>query len=75
MDYQVKSVVVAFEGNGDTVKKVEVAILDDLISESTEYFTITIEPLVGDVTFPINEAVVGITDNDGQCRPACITYT
>ena len=64
-DYKVKSEVVAFDGNGATIQKVVVTILDDLLSETTEYFTITIEPLVGDVAYPINEAVIGIEDNDG----------
>ena len=60
------SKIVKFNGGGDTVKLIMVTILDDLLSEKTEYFTITIEPLDGDVTFPINEAVIGIEDNDGK---------
>ena len=61
-----KSEIVQFNGGGDTEKVVNVTILDDLLSEKTEYFTISIEPIDSDLTFPINEAVIGIEDNDGM---------
>ena len=64
-DYQVKSEIVSFSGGGDTMKLVMVTILDDLLSEKTEYFTMSIEPINDDVAFPISDAVVGIEDNDG----------
>ncbi len=53
------------------MKLVMVDILDDLLSETTEYFTISIEPINNDVAFPISDAVIGIEDNDGNVSYAC----
>lgn len=64
-DYSSFSVVVTF-GAGETLKSVSVPIIDDQYAEPTQYFTIGIENLGDDVTFPITEAVIKIIDNDGN---------
>ena len=58
--------MITFEANGEIAKSVSIAIINDTIAEPTEYFTIMIEPIMGDVAFPLNEAVVEIVDDDGM---------
>ena len=65
-DYVSTSVIVNFTAGKETVKYVTIPIIDDQYAEPTEYFSIVIEPLEGDVTFPLNEAVVAITDDDSK---------
>ena len=64
-DYISSSKIVNFTSGGSTTKSIPIQIIDDGCSEPTEYFTIEIEPLDGDVTFPLNVAVVAIEDDDG----------
>lgn len=63
-DYLSSSVVITF-GTDVISKTVSISIIDDNFVESTEYFTIILEPIGENViVFPISEAVVAIQDND-----------
>ena len=50
----------------DTLINVSIAILNDVIVEPIEYFTVSIFQDKGDIVFPITEAVVAIIDDDGM---------
>ena len=65
-DYISSIKIVSFTSGGSTTKSIPIQIIDDECSEPTEYFTIKIEPMDGDVVLLLNEAVVAIEDDDGK---------
>lgn len=67
-DYSSVSVDVTFIAGEDTIMNVSIPIIDDMYTEPTQYFTVSLLSLEeeGEVVFPITDAVVKIIDNDGQ---------
>lgn len=49
---------------GETIKTLSVTILNDQVTEETEYFDVIIETLVDAAPFQINKTTVVIEDND-----------
>lgn len=49
---------------GETIKTLSVTILNDQVTEETEYFDVIIETLVDAAPFQIDKTTVVIKDND-----------
>lgn len=49
---------------GETIKTLSVTILNDQVTEETEYFDVIIETLVDAAPFQIDKTTVVIEDND-----------
>ena len=49
---------------GETIKTLSVTILNDQVTEETEYFDVIIETLVDTAPFQIDKTTVVIEDND-----------
>ena len=49
---------------GETIKTLSVTILNDQVTEETEYFDVIIETLVDAAPFQIDKTTVAIEDND-----------
>ena len=64
-DYSSIDVILNFT-DGETIKNVSIPIIADMYVEPTEYFTVSIEALDGDVVFPITDTVIKIIDDDGM---------
>ena len=66
-DYSSFSTIVIFYAN-EMIKSISVPIIDDTYAEPNEYFTLSIESNDpnNEVVFPITNAVIKITDNDGE---------
>lgn len=62
-DYTTRNIVVSFRA-GETNKAVSVSILNDLVVESTESFTLGLSAATGEATLGTGVATISITDND-----------
>ena len=62
----------ATTSTGDVIRCINVSIIDDLVFEESETFTVTVTTTSPRVTLGNNYTTVTITDNEGQYDHDCV---
>lgn len=66
MDYIPINQTVTFN-SGETNKNVSISILEDSLTEETEYFMVNLEVFVNGQVYQVDQTRVSINDNDSKC--------